>query len=551
MHSRAAFTLRAGLVRAVGRSPGCLAATGPSVGGRTVVGLRWLSAESGKFNVRTYNEISPVGLGRYPAERYVVGPDISDADTHAIMLRSKKLTVSEHWAVRVHPPRLPVLTPRPGTPPLWLPHAPCRCVHGSYVSHADTHTRARTITPCHAFERRLTVSVHRRLSPMPTHAPTHQQPEDVPPGTRAIARCGAGTNNCNVDYNTALGIPVFNSPGANANSVKELVLCAMLLGARGILQGANHMKALAGEGKAHERVEKDKKRFAGRELYGKTLGVLGLGAIGSMVAEAAMALGMKVTAYDPQLTVENALRLHGRDLELRDKMQDVVVAADFLSIHVPYMESTHHLLNQELLLKMKPDAVLLNFARGELVDTAALRKIYDAGAKGRYICDFPCDDLWDHDQCIVIPHLGASTEEAEERSAAMAADTLRSFLETGAIRHSVNFPTTELSPRPEAHVRLVVVNKNEAGVLASIMNLLGDAGINVQQQINTSRGAIGYTVIDTDATPAVAKSELTFDSWKALQRAITKLDGVLTTRIIQGARGTGYLIKRNGEVIET
>lgn len=377
------------------------------------------------------------------------------------------------------------------------------------------------------------------------------QESDVPIMCRAIARCGAGTNNCNVERMTELGVPVFNTPGANANAVKELVLCALLLGSRGIVEGAMHMKKLHEAGTAHERIEKDKALFGGRELVGKTLGVVGLGAIGAAVTEAAIALGMTVVGYDPSLSVESALRLPGASDKFRvtEELSEVCASADYVTLHAPYIKNvTHHMIGHAQLSMMKPDACLLNFARGELVDNEALEARYKAGATGRYVCDFALPpDLAARDNVISIPHLGASTEEAEENAAGMAADTIVHFLETGAVVNSVNFPTCNLPTRPDSINRICIVNENRPGMLGEIMSLFGNAQINVLQQINSSRGDIAYNVIDIEKPgPAADVSTFNFKSWDALQEALTQIPGVKSTRFIGTGSATGYAINIDG-----
>jgi len=378
------------------------------------------------------------------------------------------------------------------------------------------------------------------------------QEADVPIMCRAIARCGAGTNNCNVERMTELGIPVFNTPGANANAVKELVLCGLFLASRGIVAGANHMKDLHSQGLATERVEKDKKMFGGREIHGKTLGVVGLGAIGAAVTDAALALGMKVVGYDPALSVEAALRLPGQSMRTTTDLGELMEESDYVTIHAPYIKDvTHHLVSADMIAKMKPDASILNFARGELVDAQALKARFDAGSTGRYVCDFPVDELWEHDNVVIIPHLGASTEEAESNAAAMAADTIRNFLETGTIVNSVNFPTTVLPSRPDSVCRICIVNENKPGMLSAITQVFADAEINVLQQINTSRGDISFNVVDVEKPALDSFDTLTFKSWDELQEMITSLDGVKSTRLLLGNHGAGYAIHVGDEVIGT
>lgn len=342
---------------------------------------------------------------------------------------------------------------------------------------------------------------------------------------------------------TELGIPVFNTPGANANAVMELVICGLLLGSRRVIDGINHMKSLGEQGLARERVEKDKSLFGGREIKGKTLTVIGLGAIGSMTARTAYDLGMKVKGYDPGLSVQSALRLP-RDLQLMDSIASAVADADYISINIPYIKGeggTHGIIGPEVIAHFKQDAVLLNFARGELVDSDALKKFLDIG-HGRYISDFPDDVLWDHKNAVLLPHLGASTEEAEDAAASMAADTIRDFLETGTIRNSVNFPATSLGECSGGTVRFTIVNKNVPGMLSKITEAFATEKLNIIQQINQSRGEIAYNVLDIDTT-----TDDNVLSFKTVQERITMLEGVLSSRVIYGLPGTGYAKNLEGE----
>lgn len=253
------------------------------------------------------------------------------------------------------------------------------------------------------------------------------QDEEVPESVRAIARCGAGTNNVPVARMSERGIPVFNSPGANANAVKELALCSLLLASRGIAQSIRAVDELLEEETdakvIKKRVEAEKKRFGGQEIKGKTLGVIGLGAIGASLAQAAMELGMNVVAYDPAISVEQAWKLPGSDIDRVLRIEELLSQVDYLSLHVPYMEQTHHMLNQETLQYLQPHCNIINFARGELIDIDALVQMYDNGSfHGNYVADFPDKKLQGNPRCLLMPHLGASTGEAEEVSAAMAAD---------------------------------------------------------------------------------------------------------------------------------
>jgi D-3-phosphoglycerate dehydrogenase len=374
------------------------------------------------------------------------------------------------------------------------------------------------------------------------------QEKEIDVTVRAIARCGAGTNNVPVARCTELGIPVFNTPGANANAVKELIICGMLLGSRRIVDGVNHMKSLGEQGIAKERVEKDKAMFGGRELKGKTLAVIGLGHIGASTARDATALGMKVVGYDPGLSVQSALKLP-RDITLTDSIASSVASADYVSINIPYIKGspaeggTHGIIGKDVISHFKSDTVLLNFARGELVDSDAMLDFINSG-DGRYVSDFPDDKMWDHKNAILFPHLGASTEEAEDEAAAMAADTIREYMEHGTIRNSVNFPTTSLDNRNARTVRITVVNKNIPGMLSKITECCAKAGVNISSQINQSRGDVAYNVIDLD--PSV-HNESESTNLKDLQRDMTMLEGVLSTRILFGTPGIGYARNIDGE----
>uniref|UniRef100_A0A7S1VAA0 phosphoglycerate dehydrogenase n=1 Tax=Grammatophora oceanica TaxID=210454 RepID=A0A7S1VAA0_9STRA len=370
--------------------------------------------------------------------------------------------------------------------------------------------------------------------------------EDVDVSVRAIARCGAGTNNIPVDRMTELGIPVFNTPGANANAVKELIVCGLLLGSRRVIDGINHMTSLGEQGLAKERVEKDKALFGGREIKGKTLAVIGLGHIGASTARDADALGMDIVGYDPGLSIEAALKLP-REIELADSIASAVSRADYISLNIPYIKGeggTHGIIGKDVISHFKDDAVLLNFARGELVDSDALKTFLDGDKGARYVSDFPDDVLWNHENAVVVPHLGASTGEAEENAAAMAAETIREYLENGTIRNSVNFPDASMPERDENTIRITVVNKNMPGVLAEITQVFAQGNLNIVQQINHSRGDIAYNVVDIDPTTGGGGLEL-----HELQKKVTMLEGVLSSRILWGTAGagTGYARNINGE----
>mmetsp|Transcript_21558 Transcript_21558/g.35576 ORF Transcript_21558/g.35576 Transcript_21558/m.35576 type:complete len:493 (-) Transcript_21558:649-2127(-) len=355
------------------------------------------------------------------------------------------------------------------------------------------------------------------------------QPDEVKPSVRAIARCGAGTNNIPIDEMTKRGVPVFNTPGANANSVKELVICGLLLASRGIVEGIDHVKTkIQVEESEHKsiaaRIEKDKKFFVGQEISGKTLAVCGLGNIGAMVAEAGIALGMNVVGYDPKISVDAAWRLPNTVRRMQS-LEEVFAAADYVTINMPYIKGvTHHAIDKSVLAKMKPNCHMLNMARGEIVDGKALLALYENGHKGKYICDFADPFMQGHSHFICIPHLGASTEEAEDNCAEMAAKQIINFLETGTIKNSVNFPNANLEKQDRSRTRLCIINRNEVGVLGEITTLLGSKGLNIVQQLNTSRDDISYNVIDVD--------ESGVEDITGVSEALMALDAVLSTRVI-------------------
>jgi D-3-phosphoglycerate dehydrogenase len=313
---------------------------------------------------------------------------------------------------------------------------------------------------------------------------------------RAVARAGAGVNNVPVDVCTDKGIVVFNTPGANANSVKELVLAALLIASRDIVGGINFVGSLADvtdEAELNRLVEAEKKRFKGRELHGKSLGVVGLGAIGSMVAGAALDLGMQVYGYDPAISVDAAWRLPSQ-VQRMENLPSLFSKADFVTLHVPLMAETEGMINAESLRSFQKGSVLLNFARQPIVDSSALNAALDDGTLGMYIADFPVPGLTDHPRVRLTPHLGASTDEAEENCAVMAASQLVDFLETGNIRNSVNFPLVELEPT--SGYRLAISNRNVPGMLGQITSVLAERKINVVDMINKSRGDVAYNLID-------------------------------------------------------
>jgi D-3-phosphoglycerate dehydrogenase len=328
----------------------------------------------------------------------------------------------------------------------------------------------------------------------------------ITPSLKAVARAGAGVNNVPVNDCTEAGVVVFNTPGANANAVKELVLCGLLLGSRGILPGIEFVNSLTDvdDYQAMSKLlESEKKKFKGNEIAGKTLGVIGLGAIGSLVADMAIRLGMTVQGYDPTLSVEAAWRLPSQ-VQRIENVAALVGSSDFVTLHLPVLDATRGLINSDLFSAMRPGTCLLNFARGEIVDTAALLAALDSGQLGKYISDFPRPELLGRDNVISMPHIGASTREAEENCAVMAADQLMDFLENGNIRNSVNFPALSLDRAAGAArgTRLAITNKNVPKMLGQITSVLADQNINVIDMLNKSRGEIAYNLIDLESAPS-------------------------------------------------
>jgi D-3-phosphoglycerate dehydrogenase len=320
----------------------------------------------------------------------------------------------------------------------------------------------------------------------------------LPESLRAVARAGAGTNNIPVAALSKRGVPVFNAPGANANAVKELVIAALFLAARNVCQAWGFVRGLAAEGEALEAaVEAGKKRFVGYELPGRTLGVVGLGAIGVEVANAAHALGMRVLGYDPQITVQRAWQLSS-GVEQALSVDDLFARSDLVTLHVPLGEATRGLVNATRIRLMKRGAAVLNFARAGIVAEADVLAALDAGQLSAYVCDFPSAASKDHPRVVALPHLGASTGEAEENCAVMVVETLKDFLENGNLRHSVNFPTAVL-PRLAGTHRLVIANANVPNMVGQISTALAAAGLNIADLLNKSRGELAYTIIDTDA----------------------------------------------------
>lgn len=370
-----------------------------------------------RFRIQTLNAIAARGLERLPAERFEVGPDVSQPD--ALLVRS-----------------------------------------------ADLHSR------------------------------------EIASAVKAVARAGAGTNNIPVAALTARGVPVFNAPGANANAVKELVLAGLLMAARNLCPAWAFVRELDLSGGALDTaVEAGKKRFVGYELPGRTLGVLGLGAIGVEVANAALALGMRSRGFDPAITVARAWQLSA-SVEQAGSVEHLMSGAEFLSVHVPLLDATRGLVNAARIRLLKPGAVLLNFARAEIVVETDVLAALASGQLSAYVCDFPSQAIKDHPKVVALPHLGASTVEAEENCATLVVDTLKDYLETGNIRHSVNFPEAQLPRIPGTH-RLSIVNANVPNMVGQISTALATAGLNIADLLNRSRGEIAYTLIDLESPPPV------------------------------------------------
>ena len=340
---------------------------------------------------------------------------------------------------------------------------------------------------------------------------------DIPESVVAVGRAGAGTNNIPIDLMTARGIPVFNAPGANANAVKELVLASLLIGARNICDARDYVKGLGKTGdELGKAVEAGKKQFVGFELPGKTLGVIGLGAVGLEVANAALELGMKVVGFDPKMTVQNAWQL-SPGVEHAETLDQLFQGADAVTCHVPLIDLTKGMVNRDRLALMNDGGLLLNFARGGVADTDAVIAALDAGKLHAYICDFPTPELIAHAKVVALPHLGASTGEAEENCAILVAENVKDYLENGNIRFSVNFPQCRL-PRMNGF-RLTIANANVPNMVGQISTCLADEGLNIEDLLNKSAGDVAYTIVDVDAAVSA----------ETLQK-ICSIEGVLTLR---------------------
>ena len=347
------------------------------------------------------------------------------------------------------------------------------------------------------------------------------QEGEIPGSVTAIARAGAGVNNIPLAACSERGIPVFNTPGANANAVKELVAAAMLLASRDIVGGIAFARAQDPAMSAQDMntlMEQEKKRFAGAELAGKTLGVVGLGSIGSLVAKQGFDFGMEVVGFDPALSVEAAWRLPS-EVQRMENVQSLFSRSDFISLHLPVLDSTRGLVNEEMLTHFKKGSCLLNFAREEIVSTEAVVAALDNDQLRCYVADFPNPMLLGRTDALLMPHIGASTAEAEENCAIMAANQLKAFLENGNIRNSVNFPAIELERTTD--YRITIANRNEPGMLSHILTLIGDDGLNVADLLNKSVGDIAYNIIDLDEVPQ-----------EGLLNQIRTLKGVINLRLI-------------------
>ncbi|CAG0953825.1 D-3-phosphoglycerate dehydrogenase / 2-oxoglutarate reductase [Gammaproteobacteria bacterium] len=344
----------------------------------------------------------------------------------------------------------------------------------------------------------------------------------IPASVKAIGRAGAGTNNIPVAEMSTRGAPVVNAPGANANAVKELVLAAILLGARNVVPALRYVEGLnPAAADLEARVEDGKKQFAGVELPGRTLGIVGLGAIGSLVADTAIKLGMKAIGYDPEITVDAAWRLPS-SVRKANSIDEVIRHADFITLHVPLLPVTRKLIDAKKLALAKPGAYLLNFSRDAIVDEEAIVEALRAQKLRGYLCDFPSAKLIGEPHVVALPHLGASTAEAEENCAAMVVDQVREYLEQGTIANAVNFPNVEMA-RESPH-RLAIANANVPNMLGQISSTVAQAGLNIHNMVNKSRGEMAYTLVDVDSPVD-----------EATIRAIAAISGVLAVRAIPAA----------------
>jgi D-3-phosphoglycerate dehydrogenase / 2-oxoglutarate reductase len=343
---------------------------------------------------------------------------------------------------------------------------------------------------------------------------------EIPPSLKAVGRAGAGVNNIPVAKMSTLGIPVFNAPGANANAVKELVVAGLLLACRHICEAWDYARQLQGtDDEIHKAVETGKKKFGGFELPGRTLGIIGLGSIGRSVANIAISLGMRVIGYDPGLTVEGAWQLSSQ-VRKAGSVEELLRHVDFVTFHVPLTDKTRNMINAERLRLMKRDAVILNFAREGIVDDEAVSNAIKEGKIYGYVCDFPSNLLRDHERVIALPHLGATTAEAEENCAIMVAEQVRDYLENGNIRNSVNFP--EVVVARGSNYRMVLANANVPNMLGQISEVFGQAGLNIHDMVNMSHGELAYTVVDLDSPIP-----------EAVKKRVAEIQGVMMARLIE------------------
>ena len=343
---------------------------------------------------------------------------------------------------------------------------------------------------------------------------------ELPDTLHAIARAGAGVNNIPLDKCAEKGIVVFNTPGANANGVKELVFAGMLLASRYIFGGINWLKEVKDEADIAKMAEKQKKQYAGCELKGKKLGVIGLGAIGILVANTAVHFGMEVLGYDPYISVDAAWKL-SRDIKHIQNVEDIYKECDYITIHVPLLDSTKKMINAEAIASMKENAVVLNFARDLLVDEEAIVKALAENKIKRYVSDFPNPTTAGNDKVILIPHLGASTAESEDNCAVMAVKEIKDFMENGNIRNSVNYPACDLGP-VTSEGRVAVCHKNIPNMLGQLTSILASEGVNISNMMNKSRGDYSYTLLDTDVAVSATAVE-----------KITAVEGVLKVRVVK------------------
>ncbi len=342
---------------------------------------------------------------------------------------------------------------------------------------------------------------------------------EIPSSLKAVARAGAGVNNIPIDKCSEKGIVVFNTPGANANAVKELVILGMLLASRNVYQGICWTKTLEGKGsEVKNLVEKNKSNFVGNEIMGKKLAVIGLGAIGVKIANDAAALGMDVTGYDPYISVASAWRISNR-VKYTSSLESLLANADYVSLNLPLIDATKGFINKEKFSMMKKGVILLNFARGELVDNPSLVQALENETIGKYVTDFPTDDIMKFESVIPIPHLGASTPEAEDNCAVMAVNQIMDYLENGNITNSVNFP--DCSSEKKGLKRITIANKNIPNIIGQITPILANAGINISEYLNKSRGEYAYNIIDIDSEIDSSVIDL-----------LKKISGVVMVRVL-------------------